>query len=317
LFISPGPLAQLKDPHGAILLVKGQPGKVLYNGPMVILENKLTASASEIFSAAMQDYRRAVIVGDSSSFGKGTVQALIELGEFLPGQDDAAHSAGALKITIEKIYRLTGNSTQLKGVVSDLTIPSLTDRADIGETEHQQALADDDQVPPIAIDVTRDDKPLFLNELRSRSIKRINEDPLFHDLSAESHLIKQKLSNNCLCLNEEVCRHELAEEGSLRDKADSDRIIAEAHDRTKHYRLRQADVDHLESKLIDRKADSGHARKLELPDEPGQASKSLLSGETDFQTATENDAITRETLNILADLINLQKTPLVATRVRP
>ncbi len=115
LFIKPGPVAQLKDPTGAILLVKGQPGQALYNGPMVVLDNKLTASASEIFSAAMQDYGRAVIVGDSSSFGKGTVQALIGLGEFLHGHDDPVHSGGALKITMQKIYRVTGKSTQLKG----------------------------------------------------------------------------------------------------------------------------------------------------------------------------------------------------------
>ena len=131
LFIKAGPVAQLKDPTGAILMVKGQPGKALYNGPMVVLDNKLTASASEIFSAAMQDYGRAVIVGDSCTFGKGTVQALIGLAEFLHGHDDPAHFGGALKITMQKIYRVTGQSTQIKGVISDVTIPSLTDRCGV------------------------------------------------------------------------------------------------------------------------------------------------------------------------------------------
>jgi carboxyl-terminal processing protease len=80
-------------------------------------------------------------MGDSSSFGKGTVQAVIELNEFLHGLDDAANSAGALKITIEKVYRVTGESTQLKGVIADVTIPSLTDSAEFGESEQEHPLA--------------------------------------------------------------------------------------------------------------------------------------------------------------------------------
>jgi carboxyl-terminal processing protease len=313
LFIKPGPIAQLKDPTGAILLVKGQPGKALYNGPMAVLDNKLTASASEIFSAAMQDYGRAVIVGDSSTFGKGTVQALIGLGDFLHGHDDSVHSGGALKITMQKIYRVTGTSTQLKGVISDITIPSLTDRSEFGESDRRHALADNDEVPPAVIDAAEDDKPLFLDELRSRSIKRINADPLFHDLSAEIHLIKQKSATNCLSLNEEVRRNELAEEASLRDKADSDRIIAGAHDSARYYRLMLAGVDQLELKPADRKAETGTVWKRTVPDVTAQTSGSLLPGESDFGTATENDALTRETLNILSDLVSLQRTPLMAT----
>jgi len=312
LFIDPGPIAQLKDPNGAILLVKGQVGKALYNGPMVVLDNKLTASASEIFSAAMQDYGRAVIVGDSSSFGKGTVQAVIELNRFLHGFDDPANSAGALKITIEKVYRVTGQSTQLKGVISDVAIPSLTDSAEFGESEQEHPLAYD-EVAPTTIDAAGNHKPLFLDELRNRSIKRINEDPVFHDLSAEIHLIKQKLSNNCVSLNEEVRRIEIAEEVCLRDKGDSDRITAAAHDRTRYYRLILADVDKPELKLINTKAELETARRCAVPDETAQTSNSLLPGESDFGTLTENDAITRETLNILSDLVNLRGTPLMAT----
>jgi carboxyl-terminal processing protease len=313
LFIKPGPVAQLKDPTGAILLVKGQPGQALYNGPMVVLDNKLTASASEIFSAAMQDYGRAVIVGDSSSFGKGTVQALIGLGEFLHGHDDPVHSGGALKITMQKIYRLTGKSTQLKGIIPDVTIPSLTDQPEFGEIDRGHALADDDEVPPVVVDAAEDYKPLFLDELRSRSIKRIDEDPLFHDLSAEIHLIKQKSATNSLSLNEEVRRNELAEETSLRDKADSDRIIAGAHDRAKYYRLMLDGVDKLELKPTDKKAEPGTTWKRAVPDEIAITSNSALPGESDFGTTTENDALTRETLNILSDLVSLQRTPLMAT----
>ena len=315
LFIKPGPVAQLKDPTGAIFLLKGQPGKASYNGPMVVLDNKLTASASEIFSAAMQDYGRAVIVGDSSTYGKGTVQALIELGDLLRGHDDPVHSGGALKITVQKIYRVTGKSTQLKGVISDLTIPSLTDRSEIGESDRGHAIADDDEVPPTVIDAAEDDKPLFLDELRSRSIKRINENPLFRDLSAEIHLIKQESATNRLSLNEEVRRNELAEEASLREKADYDRIIADTHDRARYYRLTLAGVDRLELKPTDKKVETRLLWKRTVPDVTAQTSGNLLPGESDFGTATENDALTRETLNILSDLVSLQRTSLMATTI--
>jgi carboxyl-terminal processing protease len=100
LFINQGPVVQLKDPNREIHLVTEQPGKALYEGPMVVLENKLTASASEIFSAAMQDYRRAAIVGDSSTYGKGSVQAVIELNRFIDKIGDTSDLAGALKIRI-------------------------------------------------------------------------------------------------------------------------------------------------------------------------------------------------------------------------
>ena len=166
---------------------------------------------------------------------------------------------------------------------------------------------------PAAIDAAEDDKPLFLAELRSRSIKRINEDPLFQDLSAEIRLIKQKSATNCLSLNEEVRRNELAEEASLRDKADADRFIAGAHDRAKYYRLMLAGVDKLELKSTDGKTEPGTAWKRAVPDVTAQVSNGLLPGESDFGTRTENEALTRETLNILSDLVILQRTPLMAT----
>jgi carboxyl-terminal processing protease len=297
LLINPVPIAQLKDPDGAIHLVKGQLGKALYNGPMVVLDNKLTASASEIFSAAMQDYGRAVIVGDSSSFGKGTVQVVIELDRIMHRLDAAADSAGALKITIEKVYRVTGESTQLKGVISDVTIPSLTDSAEFGESEQEHPLVYD-QVAPIANDAAGNRKPLFLDELRNRSIKRINEDPVFHDLSAEIQQIKRKLWDNCVSLNEEFRQNEIAKEVCLREKADSDRITARAHDQTRYYRLMLADVDKPKLKLK-RNTNTGTAQKHAIPDD-----------------TTENEAITRETLNILSDFVNLKRTPLMATRTR-
>jgi carboxyl-terminal processing protease len=312
LFIDQGPIAQLKDSDGAIHMVTGRPGKALYNGPMVVLDNKWTASASEIFSAAMQDYGRAVIVGDSSSFGKGTVQALIELGTFMHRLEDTANPAGALKITVEKVYRVNGESTQLKGVISDIAIPSLSDSEKFGESEQEHSLGYD-EVTRIANNAAGGHKPLFLDELRSRSTKRINEEPVFHDLSAENQLITQKLRSNCVSLNEEARRNEIAEEVYLGDKGDADRLSANAHDRTRYYRLMLADVDKSELILINKKTELATTRKGEILDETEQTLTSLLPSESDFATATENDAITRETLNILSDVVGLNRIALMAT----
>jgi hypothetical protein len=154
-----------------------------------------------------------------------------------------------------------------------------------------------------------------LDELRSRSTKRINEDPVFHDLSAENQLIKQKLRDNSVSLNEEVRRNEIAEEVYLWDKGDADRISANAHDRTKYYRLMLADVDKLKLILVNRKAELVTTRKGVVSDETEETLTSLLPGESDFATATENDAITRETLNILSDVVSLSRIALMATHV--
>jgi carboxyl-terminal processing protease len=253
-----------------------------------------------------------VIVGDSSSFGKGSVQALIELGTFKRRLDDTANPAGALKITIEKVYRVNGESTQLKGVISDVAIPSLSDSEEFGESEQEHPLVYD-EVAPTANDAAGGHKPLFLDELRSRSTKRINEDPVFHDLSAENRLITQKLRNNCVSLNEEVRRNEIAEGVSLRDKGEADRISANAHDRTKFYRLRLADVNKPKLILIDRKAELETRRKGAVSDEVEKTLTTLFPGESDVATATENDAVTRETLNILSDVVSLNRIALMAT----
>ena len=131
-FTGSGPVVKIKDSRGEEATKDVWNKNPLFKGEIVVLTNKLSASASEILAAALQDYGRAVIVGDTSTFGKGTVQQPIELGRFLPYFSDRSR-AGILKLTTQKFYRVAGGSTQLKGVVSDIVLPSATAAFEVGD----------------------------------------------------------------------------------------------------------------------------------------------------------------------------------------
>ncbi len=314
LFINQGPIVQLKDSNDEIHVVREPPGKALYEGPTVVLENKSTASASEIFSAAMQDHRRAAIVGDSSTFGKGTVQAVIELNRFVEQLGNLPNLGGALKITIEKIYRVTGESTQVKGVISDLIMPSLTELTVPGENAQEHRLAYD-SVAPVALDDSGGNA-LFLDKLRSRSNARIRENPLFQDLTSEIAVVNENIENNRGSLNEKTRKDELSEKSRLRKKADLDRKIARANDRNKYYQLLLDREGKTELRPINNRREQYAFEQTAAPDsglESFPDAPSGMAGKGDFDGLTESDAITRETLNILSDLVNLTKARQTAT----
>ena len=136
LFMKNGPVVQVKDGNGKIQVLKNKQNDPIWTGPLVIMQNELSASASEILAGAMQDYGRAVIVGSPQSFGKGTVQTFVELNRFLNTSDDF----GALKLTIQKFYRVNGKSTQLKGVDSDIPMKDIFTYEEIGERYDNYAL---------------------------------------------------------------------------------------------------------------------------------------------------------------------------------
>ncbi|WP_419869365.1 carboxy terminal-processing peptidase [Chryseobacterium sp. CT-SW4] len=137
LFMKAGPYVQVKDGNGKIQTLKNKNDDPIWTGPLVIMQNELSASASEILAGVMQDYGRAVIVGSPQSFGKGTVQTFVDLNRFLNTEDDF----GSLKLTIQKFYRITGESTQRKGIVSDIQMKDFFTYAEIGERYDDYALA--------------------------------------------------------------------------------------------------------------------------------------------------------------------------------
>ncbi|WP_237144780.1 carboxy terminal-processing peptidase [Pontibacter pamirensis] len=146
LFIDQGPIVQVKTAAGKAVVLNDRDPQVQYDGPLVILVNANSASASEILAAAMQDYKRAVIVG-SPTYGKGTVQQFFELDEALPAQFNNYKPFGALKLTTQKFYRINGGTTQLRGVTPDVVLPDAYHYLEFGEKEQEHPLPFDEISP--------------------------------------------------------------------------------------------------------------------------------------------------------------------------
>ncbi|MBP7849162.1 MAG: carboxy terminal-processing peptidase [Lentimicrobiaceae bacterium] len=134
-FIEKGPVVQVKSRMGAPSVFDDKDAKVQYAGPLVVMVNSFSASASEIFAAAMQDYGRALIIGSATTFGKGTVQRFFELDRMVPQENEDIKPLGSIKLTTQKFYRINGNTTQLQGLTPDIILPDRFAYVDIGEKE--------------------------------------------------------------------------------------------------------------------------------------------------------------------------------------
>ncbi len=143
LFMPPSPYVQVKESGGKISTLKSKVPDIVWNGPLLLMQNELSASASEILAGAVSDYGRGVVLGSPQSYGKGTVQAFVDLNRFLGSSDDF----GSLKLTIQKFYRITGESTQRKGVMADIPLKDIFSRSEIGERYSDYALPWDKIAP--------------------------------------------------------------------------------------------------------------------------------------------------------------------------
>ena len=298
LFINQGPVVQVKDVDGNIDVLRDQEGKALYTGPMIVLVDKLSASASEIFAAAMQDYGRALIVGDSSTFGKGTVQTMIGLGRSMPSFG-LSSAAGALKLTVQKFYRVTGGSTQLRGVVSDVKLPSVVDNAEYGESALNYPLAYD-HIEPVPIDLAGNRKELFKHALRERSASRVRHDPQFQNIAKDVQRLNEKLKNNRLSLNETIRRTEVAKDTKQREKEEAERRNAADHSKT--YELNLAYVNKPYLPLLEKTPAT--AKPTPRNDNPIDAALD----EDEENNLDETAPAKREALNILSDLIGFSES---------
>jgi carboxyl-terminal processing protease len=199
LFIGPGPVVQVRDDQGNIKVDNDDEPSIAYAGPLAVLVDRFSASASEIVAGALQDYGRAIVIGDDSTHGKGTVQTLVEMRSLIPQLDDSTVKTGAAKITFQKFYLPDGSSTQLRGVMSDISLPSIDDYLPIGEKSLPHALVWD-EIPTSFFDGARLD-PKILKLLRDASLARQQKLEEFAFLKKGIDWFKNKEEQKHISLN--------------------------------------------------------------------------------------------------------------------
>ncbi len=204
LFIDKGPVVQVKPAGGKAQVLPDSDPKVQWDGPLVVMINNYSASASEIFAAAIQDYNRGIIIGSKQSYGKGTVQNVFELNEFVRGNQYG--DLGALKTTTQKFYRVNGGSTQLEGVKSDIVMPDRFSFMQTGEKDEKSALPWDKIEPAIYT-------PLDLNfeKVIANSKKRIATNENFNLISENAKWINDRKEDNSISLNYAAYKKEIAD----------------------------------------------------------------------------------------------------------
>ncbi len=307
LFISAGPVVQVKDWRDEIAVRECSNEKPVYSGPMIVLTDKSSASASEILAAALQDYHRAIIIGDKSTYGKGTVQTILPVERYMPFFADKSR-AGSLKVTIQKFYRIAGGSTQLKGVVPDLQLPSMRDVMDYGEGSSENALPYD-EIPAQTYNFSRK-TPFPATELRSRMESRVNGNPEFAYVLDESKRLKARIDKNKASLNAATREKERQENENRRNKYEDDReqrakAVADSlkGDSFKVYHLTLDNVDKPELVL-----ESAQTREQST----GMRVAAKSKDDDDDDAGDENskypygfEPYKVETMNVMRDLIEL------------
>ena len=202
LFIETGPIVQVKSIGNRKKVLYDKDPSVFWDGPLVILVNQMSASASEIMAAALQDYERAVVVGSDNTFGKGTVQNVLDLNRFLSNSD---FDLGALKITTEKFYRINGGSVQLKGVESDIVTPNTYSHIEIGEADEKNPLKWD-QIDRAQF--RKWDGYYNLESVINDSKLRISKNELFSLIDQNAKWFSERRKNKSYSLNYDAFKNE-------------------------------------------------------------------------------------------------------------
>ena len=221
LFIKEGPVVQVRDFDNTIQEDDDTDPSVLYEGPLVVLTSRFSASASEIVAGALQDYGRALVVGDSSTHGKGTVQSVQPLKEPLQrlgfSNRGSTNDPGALKLTIKKFYRASGASTQKRGVIPDIVLPSiLSESKDIGESALDNPL-EYDEIAKATYDQLNLVAP-YIDQLRKLSEKRVASEKEFDYIRQDIELYRKQQADKTVSLNEKE-RLKEKQEADVRTKA--------------------------------------------------------------------------------------------------
>jgi carboxyl-terminal processing protease len=289
LFISRGVTVQVRDADGNNIVQGDNDPEIVYDGPLAVLVNRLSASASEIFAGAIQDYQRGLVLG-SQTYGKGTVQELIPMNE------------GQIKITRAKFYRISGESTQHKGVTPDIVFPDLYDVAvDLGESALPTALPWDTIEPHYYRPWTNLHQ--LIPALQSRYEQRAANDPDFNYVRAQIERITETRDRNLLPLNEAELRAQREEEDAWRLQAENARRVAKGLEPL-------PDI-----KALD--AEAGDAADEEALEDPLVAALEEEEADKDKAAADkEQDPYLVESGRILLDLVELQAADALTLAIR-
>lgn len=270
LFIDQGPVVQIREADGRVSQHNRSRSRALYRGPLIVMINRLSASASEIFAGAIQDYQRGVIVG-TQSFGKGTVQLLSDLPE------------GQLKLTESKFYRVSGDSTQHRGIIPDISMPALVDSEQVGESAYATALPWD-QIPAAKHGKYFDFSQL-LPSLDKLHQDRSREDPDIIHLQEQVALMMRNKERTQISLNEKV---------RLQQKEDLEREQMVMENKRRSAKGLKP-FENLEAYRTHEEEEEANAEKLAAQTRPG--------------IDTESDALLNEAGYILIDMVELMKMP--------
>jgi len=202
LFIKDGPIVQVKYKGEKPIVRKDRDKSILWDGPLVVLTNELSASASEIFAAAMQDYKRAVVIGSKQTYGKGTVQNVLDLNRYFKSPDDL----GGMALTIQKFYRINGGSTQLEGVKPDIILPSRYTYMNIGEQDYDNPLPWDKIKKA---NYSPWNNYSNFNDVVLNSIERINKNPQFLLIDENAKWLKKGQDDTTIYLNYDAYKNDL------------------------------------------------------------------------------------------------------------
>ena len=275
LFIESGPIVQVKSRSAQPEVNYDRNSAVQYGGPLVIMVNSFSASASEIMAAALQDYGRAVIVGSKSTYGKGSVQRVFSLDQAISGYE-ALKPFGDIKITLQKFYRINGGSNQLRGVIPDVILPDTYHYLPVGEREEDYPL-NWTEIPAVSYSQNAY-KIKNLEEVKRRSKARIEQDPGFQKILSQAKYIEAERKNSAVMLNiDQFRKDEAAEEKLATDFRNAFKDVV-----NKGVRNIAVDTKKMETSLDSEKA---------------------LAKNKDFVEGISKDIYVRETLRIMHDLI--------------
>jgi len=245
LFIKDGPVVQVKNSANKIEVGTDDDPAIVYSGPLVVMTNRFSASASEIFAGAIQDYRRGVVVGEST-YGKGTVQSVVDLNRFI---NDPSAQVGELKLTFQKFYRVTGSSTQHKGVTPDIKFPTALDPEQFGESASPSALPWDEirgtlyQKTPVINDKV-------LANLNKAYNDRLKTDQALNRFASETEEIRKSYHETKISLNEVTRKKEMEEAEKKRAVSPSLNTTLGSPEKTPSSDLLEMDDEYLREGLF-------------------------------------------------------------------